>query len=221
MKRLILSSGILVILAMAIVPSLLAQADPHHGSIIVDWAKEKTELSPLADVTTTALSLEKGSSFLRVLHPDGSATPRLVNGKIEMEVGNRTHRYYVKGTGTGEGLEYEIIYAVRPASDTEVLTLEVSDDLAFHYQPELTQEQKDKGWIRPDDVVGSYAIYWKDIIKNGEPPQKFGHIYRPNLVDANGQKVWVEMKIDEVAKTLTMTLPKAWMDSAAYPVTLK
>jgi hypothetical protein len=74
-------------------------------------------------------------------------------------------------------------------------------------------------------VVGSYALYHKtmagdysafglDNYKAG----KFGHIYRPQLIDANGKKVWGELNIDLARQLLTVTMPLDFYNSCAWPV---
>jgi hypothetical protein len=110
-----------------------------------------------------------------------------------------------------------------------VFTLDFPEGLAFHYQPPLTQEQINAGHIRPDDVIGSYAVYWKDrhhykdrsgsTIVNYRTG-KFCHIYRPRLIDALGNELWADLHIDPAAKTMTITMDGKWLDAAAYPVTL-
>lgn len=126
-------------------------------------------------------------------------------------------------------LEYEIEYASRPAEDTVVLELEFTPGLEFYFQPPLTQEEIDEGYVRPENVVGSYAVYYERSgrIVGGDGAEvvnyetgKLCHIYRPFVRDANGVEVWCEQVIDTDAGTLTITMPSAWLDSAAYPVIL-
>ena len=80
-----------------------------------------------------------------------------VDGAVSISVGDNTHRYYIKDGR----LEYEIEFAKRPPSDIVTLNLAFSEGLQFYHQPELTQEEKDEGCYRPDNVINSYAVYWK------------------------------------------------------------
>lgn len=107
--------------------------------------------------------------------------------------------------------------------------------LEFHYQPSLTQEEIDLGCHRPDNVVGSYAVYWPRAGRylrrvdgvlaervNYETG-KFAHLYRPQLIDANGQTCWCSMEVRQTAAgaaELAIYMPTDWLASAAYPVVL-
>jgi len=81
---------------------------------------------------------------------------------------------------------------------------------------------------RPENVVGSYAVYYKggksgDFTALGGKNYMAGkafHIYRPQIIDAQGNKVWGELKVDEAGGKLTVTIPQDFLDSAAYPVTI-
>ena len=159
-------------------------------------------------------TIERDGSFLKLKHSDVlSKAPEKKAGKLEMASEKRLHRYYE----INEGFEYEIEYAARPPSDIEILHLETSNDLDFFYQPPLTAAQIARGMERPENVIRSYAVYWKGP-KNGTG--KFGHIYRPLLKDAMGKTAWANMEINAAQKILKITMPKAWMDNATYPVIL-
>lgn len=89
------------------------------------------------------------------------------------------------------------------------------------YQPELTPEEIADGCIRPDHVVGSYAVF-------DATGAKVGHLYRPFAVDANGKKMWLDMRITPDPQsgqpiqqgTITVTGAAAWFAAAKYPVTI-
>jgi hypothetical protein len=95
--------------------------------------------------------------------------------------------------------------------------------LVAYYQPPLTEEDIKAGHVRPDRVVGSYAIYHEQPQatyvdgKNYRSGKAF-HLYRPELIDANGQRTWAEQKLDTDAGTLTITMDREWLDRAVYPV---
>ena len=102
------------------------------------------------------------------------------DGKIELVLGDKTHRYYEKG---GK-LEYEIEFKQTPLSNVVTLNLAFPIGLDFYYQPELEQWEIDEGCVRPDNVVGSYAVYWNKK-NNRYKTGKFCHIYRPKIIDAD------------------------------------
>lgn len=115
--------------------------------------------------------------------------------------------------------------------------------LSFYYQPPLSGSELDSLWlkvsdsdsilvpktIRPDSVVGSYAVYHNsrannyhrldgssEIYKTG----KAFHIYRPKAWDSAGDTVWGELFIDTTANLLTVTVDSLWLLKAVYPVTI-
>jgi hypothetical protein len=55
--------------------------------------------------------------------------------------------------------EIEIVLDEKPA--TNAFRIEGAEDLDFFYQPELTPEENAEGAFRPENVVGSYAVYHK------------------------------------------------------------
>ena len=100
-----------------------------------------------------------GECWLNINHPDvvGLETETIKDDKIELIVGDNTHRYYVDKNGH---LEYEIVLAKKPLTNTIELALDFPKGLSFFYQSALTQEEIDNGYLRPDNVIGSYAVYW-------------------------------------------------------------
>lgn len=159
-----------------------------------------------------------GECWLRVSHVDcGNMRPQdrhiesQENGKavvdLPVSAKGRTHR--IK-----EGsLKWEIIYDnafALPADGIERFALEFTEGLTWHHQPELTAEEIAEGCIRPDNVVNSYAAYLGQ--------DKFGHLYRAEMVDANGDRCWATQQI--VDGEIQVTLPAEWLATADYPVTL-
>jgi hypothetical protein len=118
--------------------------------------------------------------------------------------------------------EYEIVLKEKPKTNVVKMTIETAG-LDFFYQPELTQEEKDEGAERPENVVGSYAVYHstKSNHKIGDKNYKSGkafHIYRPKIIDADKNEVWGELHIDTNEGILSVTIPDKWLDKAVYPV---
>jgi len=120
-----------------------------------------------------------------------------------------------------EGYEFEVILTEKPVSNKVRFTIN-HKELNFYYQPELTQEEIDEGAVRPDEVVGSYAVYHKSkggMNRADGMEYKAGkafHIYRPYAQDANGMGVWCDLKI--TGGYLNITIPQDFLDQAAYPV---
>lgn len=130
------------------------------------------------------------------------------------------HQYEKPEAGEDGGFEFEWVLNEIPESNVLTTTIQ-SKGLDFFYQPALTQEEIDSGSSRPENVIGSYAVYHstKRDNKVGGMEYKTGkafHIYRPEAVDANGVRTWCELNIEN--GTLTVTVPQEFLDNAMYPV---
>ena len=124
-------------------------------------------------------------------------------------------RFYEK---EGEEFEFEIELASKPSSNVIELSIQ-SKGLRFLYQPELTQAEIDKGNIRPDNVIGSYAVYHQFMKGNyidgkNYRSGKIFHIYRPFVTDTEGKCKWCGMNITE--SVMRITVP----DGLVYPVVI-
>src|SRR3990170_1980590 len=134
------------------------------------------------------------------------------------------------------GREIEIVLRSKPVSNTIKIPLEKTN-LTFYFQPPLTEEfleadcdiwtethikTKDghECW-RPENVVGSYAVYHSTLRYNDAKNGKIMHIYRAQLIDALGAKAWAAFNRDaNTTNQLIITLPQAFLDSAVYPVVI-
>lgn len=118
--------------------------------------------------------------------------------------------------------EFEVILKEKPATNKLRFSIQTKG-LDFFYQPPLTPEEIAEGYERPDNVVGSYAVYHKtqrgDYTALGGKNYKTGkafHIYRPKIVDSAGNWTWGSLKIR--AGVLTVTIPQDFLDTAVYPI---
>lgn len=135
------------------------------------------------------------------------------------------HQYELDPGDIGEegGLEFEWVLPKKPASNVLRATIQTKE-LNFYYQPPLTPEEIEQGAVRPENVVGSYAVYHKTkggMNRADGMEYKTGkafHIYRPKVKDADGSEVWGELHIDEAKGELTVTVPQYFLDKAVYPV---
>lgn len=140
--------------------------------------------------------------------------------KIEFGTNELKINLYTINTDDG-GYEYEVVFKSKPKTNVVSLDIE-SENLEFFYQPELTQDEKNRGSYRPENVIGSYAVYHKtkgvinDINGNNYNSGKAFHIYRPEIIDANNNRVWGELNISN--GKLTITIPQDFLDKAIYPV---
>lgn len=133
------------------------------------------------------------------------------------------HQYDKPGASENGGFEFEWILKSKPSSNVLIATVQTKG-LDFFYQPELTQQEIDDGDSRPENVVGSYAVYhstkgvMNDVVGMEYKVGKAFHIYRPKVTDANGNEIWGELNIDVQNGFLVVTIDQAWLDSAVYPV---
>ena len=121
-----------------------------------------------------------------------------------------------------DGYEVEVILLEKPKTNIVEMEIE-TDGLDFFYQPELTQQEIDDGCFRPENVIGSYAVYHSTksnhILgqKNYQSGKAF-HIFRPLIIDNLGAEVWGSLNIDIENKLLTVEIPQEFLDGASYPV---
>ena len=141
---------------------------------------------------------------------------KLINGKKEV------YLYEIspcEGHKEG-GFEFEVILKEKPVSNVIEFSL-VDKDVEYFYQRKLTQEEKDKGARRPENVIGSYAVYAKSNkvnYVNGKEYKcgKVGHIFRPKIIDSVGTEVWGKLHIEN--GILSVTIPQEFLDKAIYPI---
>lgn len=137
------------------------------------------------------------------------------NKKISWSRNGRTVRMYEKETGDEDGgFEFELEIESNP-SDNIIRYSIRSKGFVFWYQPPM------KG--REEHVEGSYAVYHESKRNNNSKGKHYRtgkafHIYRPWAEDANGNRVWCDINIDEENEELTITVPQDFIDTAIYPI---
>jgi hypothetical protein len=174
-----------------------------------------------------ALESSKEQFFLNINRASVTVdkeTSSLASEKLALTIGNETDIWHIDENGH---LKWDIKFAQKPPTNKLSWALTHSEGLEFAHQPALTQAEIDRGSVRPDNVVGSYAVYCnktghlkdadgKTIVNYG--PGKLLHIYRPLCIDAEGKKEWAELLIEK--GTLNITIPQKFVDNAVYPMTL-
>ncbi|MFH0763082.1 MAG: Ig-like domain-containing protein, partial [Candidatus Omnitrophota bacterium] len=129
---------------------------------------------------------------------------------------NKEHTFVLSQDG---GFEFEVVLYEKPLSNVISLPIEAKG-LKFYYQGPLTDEEKAQGIVRPDEIAGSYAVYHESKKDGQYATGKAFHIYRPKIIDINGDWVWGELNIDTKSQVLKITIDSGWLDKAAYPVTI-
>lgn len=130
------------------------------------------------------------------------------------------HFYALGATELNENGAYEfaVLIKEKPASNIINFTLNIPKNLEFYYQGELTETEINFGATRPENIVGSYAVYHSSKKDNQYKTGKAFHIYRPEAIDANNNKSWCALNIDPEKQIATITIPQEWLDNAAYPI---
>ena len=164
---------------------------------------------------------------LRLVHDEKTPTITAKEGKIKWKGKDvEAHFYDFTNTDHPEGAsEFEVILKKKPKTNVVKFTL-VDKGVKYFYQPELTQEEKDQGCVRPENVVGSYAVYASEQKTNWVGGKEYkcgkvGHIYRPKIIDSAGTEVWGELNIDTKKEILEVTIPQDFLNTAVYPISLK
>lgn len=133
------------------------------------------------------------------------------------------HQYSQAHAGEDGGIEFEWLLKERPLTPYLQTTIQTKG-LEFHYQAPPTREEAASGLTRPENALGSYAVYHAtrggvvDAYGQDYKTGKFCHIYRPKAIDARGAEVWCTLSIDIALGLLTVTVPKDFLDSAQYPI---
>lgn len=209
------------------------------GDAQIDLGNSPTQLNPVGvlskwdgaavlSVSLVSDAIAKPASLdLATLAPKGA---QVLSAAYDADTG--INMYLLPNDAeSGGGLEYEIVLDRQPTNSTIVLNL-ASDNLSFAYQPPMTEDYDtfvnmygiegltvtdttvtQNGEVmayRPENVVGSYALF------NTETREKFGQIYRPQLVDAKGDRAWAEQSI--TGDKLYIAMPQGFLDNASYPV---
>ena len=137
--------------------------------------------------------------------------------RILWDKGNLNIEFY----DTEDAFKFVWYLKAKPVSNKVEFTIQ-SKDVKFLYQPELTQKEKDDGAVRPENVVGSYAVYhtskggMNDINGMSYKAGKIGHIYRPHLYDSNGLEAWGILHIEN--GIYSVEIPQEFLDKAVYPI---
>lgn len=267
--------------------------DPRNSIDVVVGDDKQTPFQP--QVKLMRWSNEHNLSIrLGGLPHDNRNLIRDYAGMIEYGDEKKKMRTYKKQYNNQDAWEMEWILYKHPGTYTEELTLQIKN-LEFYKQPPLNEEitpgegetvtathhyDADGNVLahRPEDVVGSYAVYlsrgkaWNRQSPNmamwyklqdeynsrdaGNEPNpsfahldtvsklsaeiskyealstpelpynktymtgKFCHIYRPKLIDANGNEAYADIDINRETALMTITYPKTFLDNAQYPVTV-
>lgn len=186
----------------------------------VEIAKDRPAMTLKGWNNEYAITVEPqlAPSFGATEEPRVQAKRPLLSKRMEFQQGNLTAFVEPKTDN-----EFDIDFTLDAEPDTNVFTyrIEGAEDFDFFYQPALTKEEVAEGASRPDNVVGSYAVYSKTKANHIVGATNYGtgkifHIYRPKAIDADGNETWADLAYAD--GILSVTVPQAWLDAAAFPV---
>lgn len=204
-------------LALLAFYSVLIMTIPGYANTVVNINKENVSFDKWEDGTNLRISKPDELKSINVAKINEKYSQS--NADIELNVYSLTPK---RGAENG-GIEYEYVWKKKPASNKFSIAVNL-DGLIAYYQPALTQEEINEGIFRPENVIGSYAVYHatKKNHRGSDTNYKAGkafHIYRPKAVDSNGNWTWCEFNNDlQQTGTLITTCPQSFLDTAKYPV---
>ena len=181
-------------------------------------ANERVEAKQVGNIVETTLPW-KGEQGIKVKVDLGEPTisERLAD-KRKKEVITETVDF-----GDG-GFKVDILLNEKPDTNIFCYQIEGAENYDFFYQPPLTAEEIAEGAERPEDIVGSYAVYHKTLKdhqlgKENYATGKVMHIPRPQVWSMSDvdTKVWADMTYTD-NEELCVTVPQEFLDKAEYPV---
>lgn len=155
----------------------------------------------------------------RLINEEAAPVVSTLSDKIVWD-GQKVAANFYDLTEDEGGYEFEVILKEKPKTNIVSFTIQTKG-LDFFYQPALTEEEIKEGAERPENVVGSYAVYAKTPKTNWTGGKEYkcgkvGHIFRPKIIDSAGTEVWGDLHIEN--GILSVTIPQDFLDKAVYPV---
>ena len=143
---------------------------------------------------------------LRLIEDFSSASFLAETEKIKLiKADKEVHFYSVVDSKNEKGsFEFEVVLKEVPVSNVFNFSIQ-SKNLNFFFQDEITEaelnenktlseyagfsDEEIKRAIRPENVLYSYAVYHSSKSNNKYKTGKAFHIFRPNIIDAEGKQV--------------------------------
>ncbi len=165
---------------------------------------------------------------IKVSNVSTNSNPVGITSEVDNSIGSG-QTVKMQPTSDGTGFNVDIQLAFKPTSNVFSYQFSGYQDMDFYYQPPLNIEMSSStctetdcgGMHRPENIVGSYAVYSKTHANHilGQTNYETGklfNIYRPQVTDANGNKIWAILNYSN--GNLTITVPQQFLDSAKYPI---
>jgi len=185
------------------------------------------------DLDTGDLTLYKWNreAYFKISTGQNKKNIQVSNGVVTVDYGKLlTVKIYEVNVDEG-GVEYEAILKEKPPVNALSFPIDTKN-LDWFYQPPLDQKLNVSAYDfvnathaikdgivmvhRPENTVGSYAVYHAYKRNNEYKTGKAFHLYRPKAIDANGKETWLDLKVEK--GKLTITISQEFLDAAAYPI---
>jgi len=123
------------------------------------------------------------------------------------------------------GFKIDVILNSKPNTNQFCYTIEGAENYDFFYQPALTAEEITGGALRPEEIVGSYAVYHKtlknhQIGKENYATGKVMHIPFPYVWETDNPTT-TRQRAENLTYSngsLCVTVQQEFLDKAKYPV---
>ena len=176
-------------------------------------AAEAVKVSQVENVVKTEFPW-KGEKGITVSYDLGKPT------LIEKIADKRNNTVVTDVVDFGDGgFKIDIVLDKKPDTNQFCYSIAGYENYDFFLQPPLTQQEIDEGAVRPDEIVGSYAVYHKTLKNNGYKTGKVMHIPYPYVWEVN------DISTKERAENFTfnngslcVTVRQGFLDNATYPV---
>lgn len=196
--------------------------DPINGNLVEIGDSKQPNFYPQVKIMRWGNEVNFSA---RLIDLDGSTPDLKVSGnKIQyIKSGYEVHYYDMGFEDDTGGFVDEIILNSKPSTNIIQWTIQ-SKGLVFNPQGPLTTEEIADGAIRPDNVVGSIAVYHETNKnhkiggKNYRAGKAF-HIYALYATDTKNNIS--KATLDIAGGNMTATLDQTFLDSAVYPVSIK
>lgn len=183
-------------------------------------ANERVEARQLGDVVETTLPW-KGEEGLKIKYDLGEPTIlERFNDKRKQEVITEVVDF------EDGGFKVDILLNEKPDTNKFCYAIEGAENYDFFYQPPLTVQEIAQGKYRPEEIVGSYAVYHKELRDHIDGQENYGigkpwHIPRPQVWEVNNPAsttIWADLSFDEKKSEICVTVDQNYLDVANYPV---
>lgn len=179
--------------------------------------KERVTIEQRGD-TVEAVLPWKDQPGLKVKYDMGTPTA------LEKLKDKRNKQVVVEQVST-DAMKIDIILHSKPNTNTFCYQIDGWEQYDFFYQPALTAEEIEQGAVRPEEIVGSYAVYHKTL-KNHEEGKtnyetgKVAHIPYPYIwsVDATGTTKHRAEAFDITDGRMCVTVAQSDLDTMEYPI---